>query len=190
MKKVVLVMLLTVMASVAMANPSTTDLKYSVGKADAQGNHLYNFDLKYLGTGGDQVGWFIFGSAYMYPFDPNNPINEVGQWGWYQGSLDFEMTSPIPLPWTWLSMTSGSWNGATFGEPFTFWAPNPGDSLTWSGTSHADLSGVLMFTYLDEGFNWNNQLGTYVPTTPEPSSLILLGTGILAAFGGLNRRFL
>ena len=51
MKKVVLVMLLTVMATVAMASPSPLfDLEYTV---TGNGPYLYNGYLAYLGGGGD-----------------------------------------------------------------------------------------------------------------------------------------
>jgi hypothetical protein len=186
MKKFVVVSFLFVVATVAMATTTPFDLQYSVTPKGG-GVYAYNFDLKYNGTGGDQLGWLMPGAKLN---DPNNPTCCLGQWGGVGQVPDFTVTSGFSVgPWTSIDFAGGDVTGPVFINPFDFWAPNPGASLTWTAASHADLAGSLTWFYLDEEFNGHFQAGTYVSQpTPEAGTLIMFGSGILGLSGVLRRK--
>ncbi len=184
-----LAFLIFAMAMFAGAEPLT--LEYSV---TPQAGGLFSYSFKLTNNGmpdGASIDWLIFGSVYIEEgWDGTGPTPTgygVGSFGVRPGGLwyetDFEMTSPIPGPWAELTSSGGGFNGPTFGPVIvTPWVPNLGDFLFWTGTSHHDVGDELFFSVL----NITDVNGDVLPyigqqrattLTPEPSSLLLMGSG-------------
>jgi len=147
----------------------------------------------------------------------NGPNQGVGQ---FSGSVYLAVTSQaIPdgsIPGDAVLFATGSMNGQNWpfgktldinGTPF-YYDPSLGNLeliLVPSAITGGPLSGV--YTYFDAGYNnpfsfWCLGCGsnpgyglvtgfnTGGPTTPEPGSMVLLGTGIVGLAGRLRRKFM
>jgi hypothetical protein len=164
-------------------------LEYSVMDL---GGGLYDYEFDLILDNNDSTwvsgqgwGWLIFGDA---PRGDDSPLTDfVGD------------TSDLPVgPWTGYSSTGGTHNGPTLG-PVTFpddlWVPSSiGETLSWSGTSTADLAqGDLLFSTI-HGINtaaradFDIAYRVSAAPVPEPTTMLLLGSGLLGLVG-FRRKF-
>jgi hypothetical protein len=131
------------------------------------------------------------------PYDPTAPVTYGGPGGAY---LNFQYGSSDYFDWIY--------------EPGTNFASNSGDFGTYlmDGTGEVDYLNLIAFTYVLSGtptltfalgdndsndantsgvdINYDDPLvsGSITPT-PEPSSLLLLGSGLVGLAGMLRRKF-
>ena len=192
MRLIVVFLLLAVVASAGTVSP--LEPIYSIAP---MGGGLYGYDFTLTNVGlpaGTGVGWLMFGVTLS---DTGwNGIGEppdgycVGQFGRKEGGMwyeeDFTLTSTVPSPWAEFGLSGGSFNGPNFGPPFSYWTPTVGESISWSGVSHRDLTqeGVKFAYLLSNDPYLRVQDG--VAATPEPANFALIGLGL--AFVALLRR--
>ena len=85
------------------------------------------------------------------------------------------------IPWSgagWLTLQNACTTaGCSFSSDTVYWDENDGPSLAWDRFSDKKI-GSESFTLT----------GTTTPTTPEPSSLMLFGSGILGLAGILRKK--
>jgi hypothetical protein len=95
------------------------------------------------------------------------------------------------------SITGISGVSVTLGQSYFLMASTPSDTWdAWNWNSIGD-TGLVDFTF-DGGTTWNQAFGatryafqilTGTTTTPEPGTLVMLGTGVLAMAGVIRRKF-
>ncbi len=186
------VTLATVSATTISEQHYDLEMDYSVSLAGG-GRYAYDFTLTNTGhISGISFGWLIFGDTEI-PWSNDsylNPAYGVGAFG--PGSSpwmpDFQMTSPTPNPWTYLSSSGGSHNGPTFGYVLDTRVINSRESLFWSGTSGTYLGqGDLLWSALvvKEPSGWTLPSIEFAVANltsspvPEPGTYALVGLGLL-----------
>jgi hypothetical protein len=160
---------------------------------------------------GDFSGWTTggnFGDTFVEP----------GPFSWYPGDQDgdgyWAALGPVGADGT-LSQTFATTAGAHY--TFSFWFASNGDnpsdfSASWDGTSVLSLtnpntgipwtlfsftetgtgSDTIQFSFADNPAYMaldNVSVSQSGSTTPEPSSLLLLGSGLLTVGGVIRRKF-
>ena len=171
-----------VLASVISTPVHATPLRLDYSVADIGGGLFdYEFSLvldNHDGTWspGQGWGWIIFGDA---PFSMSPLTGFVGD------------ISDLPIgPYTHFASSGGGHNGPTLGSAGAIWSPTAvGDTLNWSGTSTADLAqGELLFsTLLRQNnavlANFEVAMRSDPSPVPEPSTWLLMGTGLIGLLG-------
>ncbi len=124
----------------------------------------------------------VYASGGISPVSATLKATNVNGWDIY---AEYFVISPITLgPGTYyldfLSAITfnGSTNGSTAGWD---WSSNPNNSADQWNNQGDDISGLTATTFVLYGSGGNS-------TVPEPSSLLLLGSGAAALFGALRRR--
>ena len=130
-------------AALAMtAGAAATPLRMEYCVTDlGGGSYQYTFKLildnnDNTWAAGQGWRWLIWGDV---PSAPTNLTGWVGD------------PSSLPVgPWTGYTSSGGGHNGPTFSSVLEYWVPSAvGDTLTWKGTSTADLAaGQLTFSTL------------------------------------------
>ncbi|HEV2287715.1 MAG TPA: DUF642 domain-containing protein [Candidatus Acidoferrales bacterium] len=139
------------------------------------------FVLGEVGTGTDYtiqqtMTGLVVGDSYMLTFDIASEVGccAVGQVSFLSGSSTSAQN--------FTALASGSYWTAWQGESMTFLATNSNVTLQFEDLA-AQFPGGL-----DLGLDNVSVTGTSTSATPEPSSLLLLGTGLLG-LGPFIRRF-
>lgn len=136
MKNISVLILLLSLSGMGNATPIALDYEVS----DLGGGLFdYEFTLELDNNDGSWATgqgwrWFIFGDA----LSSSSPLTDfIGD------------TNDLPVgPWSGFSSSSGGHNGPTFANVMDYWVPTAiGETLSWSGTSTADLAqGGLLFS--------------------------------------------
>jgi hypothetical protein len=131
----------------------------------------------------------------------NNPVNlylqadNGGMPGTTLATLTQQGTIP-PFPGGLVTFTCAGCGVVNAGTQYwiTAWEPDPNTEQAWM-FAYQDQQGTLAFNQLGSiDGPWNLYGGTIMGmridgAVPEPGTLVLLGSGLLAAVGGIRRKF-
>ena len=169
-----------------LRNPSISLMIGDWGSSGSDPSNPFFLIARAVGPGGNSIGWRKFnadGTLYdrggqPYPDDSGglildyNPINHTLELGYFNSTNpnDWEDSNPTIVK---------SFSGVTFnGNPRLQIAFTPGGG----GTLSVDVGGLYYKELSDTA--------TYLDPVPEPSTMLLLGSGLLGLAGYGRRKFL
>ncbi len=140
----------------------------------AAGNDLTSLDMAFGSTS--------FGGTFNTYGVSNNTLLGTNNFGYaiYQADLNFS-----PVPWSgdgYVSLQNAcTAGGCSAGEPQIFWDENNGPSMAYANSVGSIPSEAFTLTGSTCGTNCG-------PPVPEPSSILLFGSGVLGLAGVLRRK--
>jgi hypothetical protein len=149
------------------------------------------------GTNVDIVGGSLFGNLCVSPAS-GNCIDMDGTNGNPQGQLQSNQSfaaGTYLLSFDLLGDQRGSTSSTTvtfgnnYDQTFTLSSNDDTDGIVLNDLVTLTSPGYLLFTSDTPGDAGNILDNVVVATTPEPSAILLLGTGLLAAAGAMRKRF-
>jgi hypothetical protein len=111
-------------------------------------------------------------------FDQTNMGPNAANFDIWQSSLDIGGTVLAGTTY-WFSLSNATTNPAFSGEDFVYWDLNNGPSSAFQRANGGDLP---------VGSQPFDIFGNVVTTTPEPGTILLLGSGLLSLAGIRRRR--
>ena len=178
-------------------NTDAWSIDYGFGVSDsftvASGSTIQDLHLSYWTAAGNQLtsvdgafGSSSFGGTYNTYGVSNTTLLGTNNFGFavYQSDI----TSGINVPWSgagYVSLQNAcTAGGCSSGEAQIFWDENGGGSTAYENSLGSIPSEAFTLT----GSSTTTTTTTTTGTTPEPSSIMLFGSGILGLAGVLRRK--
>jgi hypothetical protein len=165
--------------------------------------------------GGDGSGGFITSLGpylnFSNPQSENNVPNSWATWGcppatesctpnvlWNEGfsSLTISFTEPLktfgfelePDNFAVEEVTAQFFNGASLVGTIDLFPNGSAGALLFAGTTDSQFTSVVITDLAGGDFAIAELRGRPAPSTPEPGTMVLLGTGLLGALGVMRRK--